>query len=96
LHLVYLPSHLNVRVLPQELKKEITIKIETFATSFQRDMEFAMNPYGRQRWFGLVDYMNSEDWSHKLPAMKEYLKINDKTREQNLTDVFPELEALWK
>jgi len=96
LHLVYLPSHLNVRVLPKELKKEITIKLETFATSFQRDMEFAMNPYGRQRWFGLVDYMNSEDWSHKLPAMKEYLKINDNTREQNLTDVFPELEALWK
>lgn len=96
LHLVYLPSHLNVRVLPQELKKQISNKIITFASSFLRDMEFVMNPYGRQRWIGLMDYMNSEDWSDKLPAMKEYLEINDKTRGNSLLKTFPELELLYE
>lgn len=95
LHLVYLPSHLNVRVLPKHIKKEVDTKITNFAMSFKRDIEFSLNPFGRQRWYGLLNYMNSEDWSHKLPSMKEYLKINDQTRGQNFVEVFPELESIY-
>ena len=39
--------------------------------------------------------MNAEDWSHKLPALQEYLKISDKTREQDFVSVFPELESIY-
>jgi organic radical activating enzyme len=95
LHLVYLPSHMNVRVLPQDIKDKVSTKITNFATHFLRDFEFNVNPYGRQRWQGLVEYMNAEDWSNKLPALKQYLQINDKTRKQNFVEVFPELESVY-
>jgi organic radical activating enzyme len=95
LHLVYLPSYMNVRVLPKEIKQEVTGKITNFARHFLRDFEFNTNPYGRQRWEGLVDYMNAEDWTHKLPALKQYLQISDKTRELDFVSVFPELESIY-
>jgi organic radical activating enzyme len=95
LHLVYLPSHMNVRVLPQKVKEAVTTKIITFIDSLENNIEFVNNTYGRQRWLGLIDYMNSEDWSAKLPALQQYLKINDKTREQSLIEVFPELEGIY-
>jgi hypothetical protein len=95
LHLVYLPSYMNVRVLPKEIKEKVSAKITNFATHFLRDFEFNTNPYGKERWLGLVNYMNAEDWSHKLPALQEYLKISDKTREQDFVSVFPELEIVY-
>ena len=95
LHLVYLPSHMNVRVLPKKIKEQVSEKIINFATSLNRDIEFNTNSYGKERWLGLVNYMNAEDWSHKLPALQQYLKINDKTREQNFIKIFPELELVY-
>tara|TARA_B110000503_G_scaffold43199_1_gene70694 strand:+ start:2908 stop:4221 length:1314 start_codon:yes stop_codon:yes gene_type:complete len=95
LHLVYLPSHMNIRVLPQDIKAAVTKKITNFIYSDNRDNEFIMNSYGYDRWKGMLEYMNSEDWSAKLPALQQYLKINDRTREQNLIEVFPELESIY-
>ena len=39
--------------------------------------------------------MYSEDWSHKLPMMIEYLETCDKTRGLNFREVFPELGNLY-
>jgi MoaA/NifB/PqqE/SkfB family radical SAM enzyme len=93
LHLVYLPSYLNVRVLPQDLKAQAADTISKFANSINTH-EFINNAYGRMRWLGLVDYMNSEDWSHKLPAAVQYLEICDKTRELNFRKTFKELRDI--
>jgi len=95
LHLVYLPSYMNVRVLPKDIKQEVTDRIITFTSNIQRDFNFRHHPYGKERWLGIADYMNAEDWSHKLPALQQYLQINDKTRQQDFTNVFPELEKVY-
>lgn len=76
-HLVYFPSYLNVRVLPQHLKELVSDRIRAYTD----------NP----RWLGLVNYMLQEDWSHKLPQTIEYLEITDDTRNTNFKEVFPEL-----
>ena len=90
-HLVYLPSYLNVRVLPKHLKKRVEDKVIYFCSRKQHDSEFMNNPYGLKRWQGLVHYMNSEDWSHKLPSLLEYLEVCDKQRGTNFRTTFPEL-----
>ena len=87
LHLVYLPSYLNVRVLPKEEKLLVTERIHNLLDKYS-STEFDNDPYGRNRWLGLIDYMNSEDWSHKLSATTEYLTITDKTRNTNYKTTF--------
>ena len=95
LHLVYYPSYLNIRVLPKKIKELAQSRISIFVDSLKNNKEFQTNPYGAQRWLGIVDYMNGEDWSNKLPAMTQYLKINDKTRSLNFIKTFPEMETVY-
>jgi hypothetical protein len=84
-----------VRVLPKKIKELAQSRISTFIESLKNNQEFQTNPYGAQRWLGLVNYMNGEDWSNKLPAMIQYLKANDKTRSLDFIKTFPELEGIY-
>lgn len=79
-HLVYLPSYLNVRVLPKNLKNIAAERIKSFTDDI--------------RWLGFVDYMMSEDWSHKLPNTIEYLEICDKTRGLDFRSIFSDFRNL--
>ena len=90
-HLVYLPSYLNVRVLPKPAKEWVKDKLISFVDRQKFNIEFCNNPYGRDRWLGLIKYMMQEDWSQKLPALREYLAVTDKTRETDYTKTFKEL-----
>ena len=87
LHLVYLPSYLNIKVLPKSEKKLVNERITKLIDKYS-SLEFDSDPYGKARWLGLLNYINSEDWSHKLPATIEYLSITDKTRNTNYKTTF--------
>ena len=90
LHLVYLPSYMNVRVLPYKLKEEASKRIHTLIEKYS-SQDFDNDPYGKQRWLGLIEYMK-EDWSQKLPALREYLEITDTTRNTDYTQIFKDLD----
>lgn len=90
-HLVYLPSYLNVRVLPKHLKKQVEDRVSLFCGKNSHNQEFVTNPYGMKRWHGLVKYMNQEDWSHKIPMLIDYLETTDSQRGTDFRKVFPEL-----
>jgi MoaA/NifB/PqqE/SkfB family radical SAM enzyme len=90
-HLVYLPSYLNVRVLPKHLKDKVSKQVEYFCSRRSSDQEFMTNPYGIKRWQGLVQYMMTEDWSHKIPSLLDYLETTDQTRGTDFRKIFPEL-----
>jgi hypothetical protein len=90
LHLVYFPSYLNIKVLPKSIKDKVTNTLVEFISSVT-DEKFLTDPMGKQRWEGLINYMNQEDWSNKLPALLEYLNICDETRNLNYKQTFPEL-----
>jgi len=90
-HLVYLPSYLNVQVLPQEAKLWAKDKLEKFIDRQKFNLEFNQHPYGAQRWRGLIKYMMQEDWSNKLPALQEYLQVTDERRETDFRKTFPDL-----
>tara|TARA_B100000900_G_scaffold416120_1_gene449244 strand:+ start:1679 stop:2995 length:1317 start_codon:yes stop_codon:yes gene_type:complete len=90
-HLVYLPSYLNVRVLPEDAKLWVKAQVETFIDRQKFNLEFNQHPFGAQRWQGLIKYMMAEDWSNKLPALIEYLKVTDERRGTDFRKTFPEL-----
>ena len=90
-HLVYLPSYLNVRVLPKHLKAKVSETIDYFCHRRMHDSEFVNNPYGLKRWNGLVQYMNQEDWSDKIPMLLDYLTVTDQQRSTDFRKTFLEL-----
>jgi len=94
-HLVYLPSYLNVRVLPQHLKYQVEKQVNYFCSRRTNDTEFMINPYGVKRWQGLVQYMMAEDWSNKLPMLEDYLTVTDQQRGEDFRKIFPELSDLF-
>lgn len=93
LHLLYLPSYLNVRVLPLDVKLQAKERIEKFCRD-QKDPIFISDPYGQQRWLGIINYALSEDWSDKLPEMKEYLTAVNNSRGINFRKIFKDLNFL--
>ena len=40
--------------------------------------------------------MDSEDWSVRLPEMKEFLELCDKQRGIKFADTFPEMRDIFK
>jgi MoaA/NifB/PqqE/SkfB family radical SAM enzyme len=82
-HKIYLnilnhPEELNIRVLPQELKAQVT---ETLSNYTHID-----------KVQGVIDYMNAENWVDKLEKFYYYSKQLDQSRGQNLYDVLPEFK----
>ena len=98
-HLVYHPAHLNVKVFPKEFKLKVVEKFEDFYLWLEKHFsskEFTDHPYGIQRLRGLCRFMQSEDWSERLPEFREYITRMDKIRNTDFASVFPEMKELME
>jgi MoaA/NifB/PqqE/SkfB family radical SAM enzyme len=106
MHFAYWPPQLNVKVLPLDVKKEITEKYQNEFYPWIEDNwqnftgvaeagitkeQFLNADYGVKRFKGIINFMNSEDWSMRLPETVEYLKLVNKQRnwDNKFLDVFP-------
>ncbi len=93
-HFVYHPPHLNVKIMPQDLKREITEKYEAYypkLEKFYNNPDRANEAYAIPRLKGMVKFMNSADWSNRWPEFKEYISLMDGIRGTSLATTFPEL-----
>ena len=90
-HLVYFPSYLNIRVLPQAYKQFAKDNIERFIDSQKFNSAWNEHAMGKRRFEGLIEYMMSEDWSNKLPQLQDYLRVLDEQRGTDFRKTFPEL-----
>lgn len=70
------PEELNIRVLPKNLKKIAEDKLQPYLHL--------------EKVKGIISYMNSEDWSHKMDQFYYYTDQLDKSRNEKLTDIIPE------
>lgn len=109
-HFVYWPAFLNVKVLPQWFKDECERKYEEFIPWFEENWELCLaekdrgtvskekwlaNGYGIKRLRGMISFMKSEDWSNRLPEMKEYLEKIDAHRGISFYQIFPEMKEIF-
>ena len=105
-HLAYWPPQLNVKVLPKEVKQKIQDKYENEFYPWVEDNwdkftgvkeakiekeQFINAPYGIKRYKGLINFMNAEDWSERLPETREWINKLNKSRgwEDKFYDAFP-------
>ncbi len=99
-HFVYHPAFFNVKVFPQWFKDKIAEKYEEFyvwlAENYRDDESFinGISGWGLPRLKGFVSFMQSEDWSVRMPEFVEYINIVDKVRKTNFRKTFPEMEDL--
>ena len=97
-HFVYHPAHLNVKVFPLWMKNKIKAKFEDFygwlKTHYRNDELFLESSYGIKRLQGMIGFMESEDWSQRMPQFVEYIKKMDKIRDTSFTNTFPEMAEL--
>ena len=109
-HFVYHPPHLNVKILPTWFKKECRLKYERFYPWWEENWELGVPSwhkgkvkyeewrsaeYGIKRLQGMLKFMESEDWSRRLPEMKEFLKLCDKQRGITFEETFPEMRGIF-
>lgn len=109
-HFVYHPPHLNVKVLPNWFKDEVERKYEEFIPWWEENWERGIPSwykdkvtydqwrgasYGVDRLRGMVKFMKSEDWSVRLPELKEYINLVDKTRSLSFRETFPEMKDIF-
>lgn len=109
MHFAYWPPQLNVKVLPKDIKQKITDKYEqefypwieenwhkftgVAAAGIDKETFLSAN-YGIKRFKGIINFMNAEDWSARLPETREYLTLINKQRNwtEKFTKVFPIFE----
>ena len=109
-HFVYHPPHLNVKVLPKWFKEECRKKYEKFYPWWEANWEkgvpiwhkgkvdynkWRSASYGISRLEGMLKFMESEDWSIRLPEMKEFLDLCDKQRGVTFSETFPEMKEIF-
>lgn len=99
MHLVHIPTFLNITILPEKDKQEVREIFAEFKQWLwdnytQNDDFWKENPYGWRRWEGLLEHMDSQDNSHLLPGFKEYVNKLDAIRGLDASKVFPELGHL--
>lgn len=106
-HFVYHPPHLNVKVLPTWFKKKCRQHYEEFYVWWEDNWrlglpddvtyeEWKNSGYGIKRLDGMLNFMESEDWSNRLPEMQEYLEKLDIIRNTNFSKTFPEMADIFK
>ena len=106
-HLAYWPPQLNVKVLPLWAKQMVREKFEEFflwlddnwesCTGLPADVskETVLSAgYGIKRLRSLLDFMDKEDWSERMPELQEWIRLLDEKRGFNFRDTFPELSGL--
>lgn len=97
-HFVYHPPHLNVKVLPRELKEKIRQKYEGYYPRLEKyygNAARAQTPYAIPRLKAIIRFMESEDWSNRWPEFVEYFSILDKARGTSIKRTFPWLSPYF-
>lgn len=97
-HFVYHPAMLNVKVLPPWFKRVVREKYDSYIAKlserYKDKPEFFKNQYGIPRLKGLVSFMESEDWSRRMPEFQEYIRLMDGIRGTDFKKTFPEMAEL--
>jgi hypothetical protein len=106
-HLAYWPPQLNVKVLPEWFKADVRGKIEDELYPYLEknwkelpgveDVDYDTwrnSEYGIPRIEGLLNFMDAEDWSERLPETAEWCYTVAKQRMVDFNEVFPDLDWL--
>jgi hypothetical protein len=90
-HVAHHPKHLNIRVLPENLKQDLTTKFKEFV-EWVRKNNYGIHVIKQAEDIanGVVNYMNSESYHEEYwHEFVNYTKKLDTIRKENIIDVEP-------
>ncbi|HEX3046315.1 MAG TPA: twitch domain-containing radical SAM protein [Bacillota bacterium] len=101
MNILHNPEYYNVKILPEELKKQATQKLKEHIAWLTNEKKPLLGAQKYQRlfvsqWYACTDYMNSEDWTHLIPKFIEVTNQLDQLRNEKCLEVFPELAPVFK
>jgi hypothetical protein len=101
MHLLYIPTFLSIRCLPEYDKEEVRKAFAELASwlyaNYRQDEDFwKNNPYGWKRWQAVLDFMDAEDHTDQLSAFVEYIEKMETVRGTDFVKTFPELAHLLR
>jgi hypothetical protein len=97
-HVAHHPKHLNIRVLPDEYKLEVTAKFQEFVLWAQStDLPKRVKSEAEIIAKGVTNYMNSESYYDKhWQYFVSYTTKLDEIRSESILDIVPDLEKYIK
>ena len=98
LNLLNQPNYYNVKILPQDIKDEISKELMDWYDEHKDDYKGTRSdvPNKVHKIPGLVSYMNSADWGHLAPQFKKYTQWFDKKRGEDFVSVAPRLKEWYE
>ena len=109
MHLAYWPPQLNVKSLPTWFKNEIRLKWEQeffpwLEENWQKSTgvveknitkdQWDHHLYALSRYKGLLNFMDAEDWSNRLPETAEWCYTVAEQRGLDFDKIYPEMDWL--
>jgi organic radical activating enzyme len=83
------PKYLNIKILPEEYKKQIEKDLLDWCNTSKDFDQLKI-----ERIQLVIRYMNEADWSYLLPEFFNKQQQLDKIRKQDLFEVFPEFKTI--
>jgi sulfatase maturation enzyme AslB (radical SAM superfamily) len=88
------PAHLSIQALPSWYKQRVAMKYRQYLDIWiTQDKEFARTINAFE---SIIKYIWEDNLIDEIPKFKEYMRTLDEIREENLLEVFPELEEVVK
>ena len=95
-HVAHGPKRVNVRILPKELKQQLTEYYEQCIFEFKTEYpeEIGKNAEGILR--SILKYTTAADYSERLPEFVKFTKYLDNARGHSILDIAPEYASLFE
>src|SRR5262249_46611098 len=86
--LVHDPAYMSIRVLPADYKQLVTDRLVDY-------MDTRLAGQEADKLMAILNFMNSEDHSEKMPDLVQYTSTLDRFRGSDVLRVLPELAPVW-
>jgi len=97
-HVAHGPKRANIRLLPPELKQKVKEHYRNYKIKVANDSE--LNDKIKNKFNKILDsvekYMYDDDYSEKIPEFIKFTTYLDKARKQNILNVVPQYETLFR
>ena len=96
-HVAHHPQHVNVRILPEELKVQLAEHFAAWIEKLNADNTLTdeEKSHSEKILSGVLKYTNSSDCSNQLPEFIKYTKYLDEQRTQSILDIVPQYKELF-
>lgn len=91
-HVAHRPLVTNVRILPDELKRQVTDRYVEYLASLDEPLE--IKRLVEKKLMAVASYMNAVSMTERLPQFKRYIATLEKRRGNNLADIVPQYRDL--